>query len=456
MTDRPGRPLPGSDAASRLLPSSVDRRTFLRGAALLGGAAVLAGCGGDDGGGSGAGATDSATASGGGGGDLGTVTVGSNYSDEVPQEAMAEVFNSFEQETGATVEVNTVDHNTYQEQINNYLQANPQDVFAWFAGFRMQFFAERNLASPISDVWDSIGDNYSEALREAATAEGEQYFVPFYYYPWAVFYRQSVFDERGYSVPETFDDFVALMEQMQDDDLVPMAFADQGGWPAMGTFDYLNLRINGYDYHKALMAGDESWDADQVREVFTTWRDILPYHQENALGRTWQEAAQTLANKEAGMYLLGMFVGDAMPDEAREDLDFFAFPSINDEYGQDTVEAPIDGWMLSQNPENPEGARELLQHLASAEAQMTYIEVTPTVIAANQSVDTSGYTPLQQKAVELIDTADHISQFMDRDTRPDFASTVMIPSLQAFLRNPDDVDGLVRSIEEQKQAIFET
>ena len=43
---------------------------------------------------------------------------------------------------------------------------------------------------------------------------------------------------------------------------------------------------------------------------------------------------------------------------------------------------------------------------------------------------------------------------MDRDTRPDFASTVMIPALQQFLNKPDDVNGLVKSIQKQKVAIF--
>jgi len=43
---------------------------------------------------------------------------------------------------------------------------------------------------------------------------------------------------------------------------------------------------------------------------------------------------------------------------------------------------------------------------------------------------------------------------MDRDTRPDFASTVMIPSLQSFIRNPDDIDGLTKQIENQKKTIF--
>lgn len=236
--------------------------------------------------------------------------------------------------------------------------------------------------------------------------------------------------------------------------MVPLAFADKEGWPAMGTFDYINMRTNGYDFHIALMRGEESWDDDRVKEVFETWARLLPYHQEGALGRLWLDAARAVAKEEAAMYLLGMFVGQAFVGPSRKDLDFFAFPEINPEFGQDSVEAPIDGFMLSRDPDNVEGSKQLLEYLGGPEAQETYLAADPNNIAANLEADTSGYNALQQKAVELIATADNISQYLDRDTRPDFASTVMIPSLQEFINNPDDIDGLVKEIEEQKQSIF--
>jgi multiple sugar transport system substrate-binding protein len=53
-----------------------------------------------------------------------------------------------------------------------------------------------------------------------------------------------------------------------------------------------------------------------------------------------------------------------------------------------------------------------------------------------------------------VKSAKSIAQFMYRDTRPDFASTVMIPAIQSFIKNPKDIDGLVNSIEKQKQSIF--
>jgi multiple sugar transport system substrate-binding protein len=51
-------------------------------------------------------------------------------------------------------------------------------------------------------------------------------------------------------------------------------------------------------------------------------------------------------------------------------------------------------------------------------------------------------------------SVDHITQFLDRDTDPTFASTVMISSIQDFLKSPDDIDGITSSIQEQAQSIF--
>jgi multiple sugar transport system substrate-binding protein len=43
---------------------------------------------------------------------------------------------------------------------------------------------------------------------------------------------------------------------------------------------------------------------------------------------------------------------------------------------------------------------------------------------------------------------------MDRDSRPDFTSTVMQPALQKFVRDPKGIDSLLASIERQKKTIF--
>ncbi|QOV37263.1 carbohydrate ABC transporter substrate-binding protein [Streptomyces ferrugineus] len=422
---------------------SPSRRTLLRGiggAAVLGaGIPLLSACGG------------SGTAS-----DPKTVTLGSKASDAVPKKAFADIYAAYKKKSGITVDVNTKDSNTFQEQINSYLQGTPDDVFTWFAGYRMQFFAAKGLATPIDDVWKTIGGNFPEAMHKLSKGEdGKYYFVPLYSYPWAVFYRKSVFQEKGYEVPTKWDDFVALCKQMKKDGIVPIAFGDKDAWPALGTFDQINFRQNGYDFHVELMAGKASWTDAKVRKVFDLWTEILPYHQEGSMGRTWQDAAQTLASKKAGMYLLGTFVAQQFTDKAAlEDLDFFAFPEIDPAYGQDTVEAPTDGFMMSKSPKNKTEAVKLLEYLGTTEAEDIYLKSDPSVVHAATGADTSSYTALQKKAYEMIAGAKSLTQFMDRDSRPDFTSTVMQPALQKFIRDPKGVDGLLSSIERQKKTIF--
>src|SRR5262245_58013988 len=314
----------------------------------------------------------------------GSVTFGSNASDPVPKKAYANVFKAFTAKTGTTVDVNTVDHNTFQEQINTYLQGQPQDVFTWFAGYRMQFFAQKGLLTPIDDVWQSMAPNFTPAMHAASKGlDGHYYFVPIYNYPWAVFYRKSVFKQNGYSIPKNWDQFVSLAKQMKTDGLIPVAFSDKDGWPAMGTFDVLNMRMNGYPFHIRLMAGKESWDSAKVKAVFNQWREILPYTSPGALGMTWQEAAQQMVTKKAGMYLLGSFVGQQATNPAdHADLDFFAYPMVNPNHGQDSIDAPIDGYLMSKKAKNADGAKQLLRYLGTAAAENIYLKTDANDVGA--------------------------------------------------------------------------
>jgi len=223
----------------------------------------------------------------------------------------------------------------------------------------------------------------------------------------------------------------------------------------MGTFDILNMRINGFEFHKSLMGGHQAWDGARVRAVFNQWRELLPYYSSGALGLTWEEGAQQLVKKQAGMYLLGSFVAQQATKPAdHADLDFFPYPSINPKWGQDSLDAPIDGFLMSAKAKNGDNAKALLKYLGSAPAANIYLRTDPNDVAANRRASTARYNVLQKKAAQLIANAKHIAQYMDRDTRPDFASTVMIPALQQFLNHPTDVNSLVKNIEKQKKSIF--
>ena len=262
----------------------------------------------------------------------GGTTIGSNYSDATPKAAFQKMVDLCTAKEGVTATVNTTSHNPFQDAISSYLQGTPDDIFTWFAGYRMKFFASQGLSTPIDDVWAKVGSNYSDAFKTASTGDdGHQYFIPIYNYPWVVLYRKSIFEKNGYTVPKTIDEFTTLADKMKADGLIPLAFADKDGWPAMGTFDILNMRINGYQFHVDLMAGKEKWTDPKVTAVFEAWKKLLPYYSDGALGLTWQEGAQqlTTATPTAGMYFLGTFAGQQATDPAvAADLDFFPFPTM--------------------------------------------------------------------------------------------------------------------------------
>jgi multiple sugar transport system substrate-binding protein len=161
----------------------------------------------------------------------------------------------------------------------------------------------------------------------------------------------------------------------------------------------------------------------------------LPYHDvDGALGRTWQDSAQLLKKNKNGMYLLGSFVAQQFTGADLAQLDFFAFPEFDPANGQDAVEAPIDGLMLSKNAADNDTAKDFLKYAASPEAEEAYLKTDPSDVGANKNVSTANYNAIQKKSAQLIGSAKEISQFLDRDSLPEFASNVMEPALQGFIK----------------------
>ena len=438
---------------SKLTPSQLSRRSVLRGAALGAGVVavpgLLAAC--SSGSGSGGGSAGSAKQ---------TITLGSNYSDPTPKKGIQAMIDAYQTKSGNTVKINTTEHNTYQTNITRYLQGNPDDVAAWFAGYRMQFFASKGYLADISDVWGGL-QGFNDALKNASTgADGKQYFVPIYNYPWGMFRRKSTFDTKGYKEPATWDDLIALCKQMQKDGITPLGFADKDGWPAMGTFDYINMRKNGYQFHVDLMAGKQSWTDQKVKDVFGLWSTLFPYYQSGALGRTWEEAGTSFGKKEVGLVVFGTpHVALQAPTPADlDDTVLFAFPAIDPANATDAVEAPIDGFVVPKKAKNLDGAKDLAKYIGSADAENAYLKSDNSNVAVNSGADTSGYTNMQKQSVALTSKAKQVSQYLDRDTRPDFAQTVMISALQSFIdkHSASDIDALCANIEAQKKSIFAT
>src|SRR6266699_6301651 len=285
----------------------LSRRDVLKIAGYGSLAAFIAACGGNN-----TTTTTGITAKG------GKVSLGSYNTDPNSKKGTQAIVDAFTAANGGTkVSINTVDHGTFQNQISSYLQATPEDAFTWFSGHRMRFFADKGLATPIDDVWDKVKSNYTDAFATSVKGnDGHVYGIPVDYYPWAVFYRKSVFAAHSYSIPTNWDAFVALAKQMKKDGLTPIALGDKDGWPAQGTFDLFNLRLNGYDFHIELLTGKQKWTDPRVTAVYKKWAELTPYYPSGFAGTTWQQAADTLVQKKSGMIVFGLFLSSEFTNPA--------------------------------------------------------------------------------------------------------------------------------------------
>jgi len=423
--------------------NGVSRRTLIKGAALggigiAGGATVLSSCG--------------SKAS-------GPMSFGARTVDESPTKQLKALVAAYEKKSGNKVTYNATESNAFQNNLSQYLQGTPDDTFQWMAGYRMQFFAEQGLLEDISDVWKDIEDQYDSSYKIASTGlDGKQYFVPQSWYPWGLHYRKSMVKELGMD-PEniaTFDDMIKMFEAMKKKGLVGFAAGDKGGWEAMGTFDIINARVNGYQFHVDLLAGREKWTDQRVIDVFKQWELLLPYTNKNVLDLEWDGAMQLLLQKKAGSTLMGSWFGGNFKEKSQEDYDdlwIVPFPEINPEHGVDTIDAPIDGFCVASNGGNPEVGKDFIKFAGDKEGMQAMLDTGVPMTSANKNQDTSTYDAFQKQQLNVMSQAKYITQFLDRDTRPDFAGPVVGPAIQSWYKNPKDVNKIVDSLQAQWEAL---
>jgi len=378
--------------------------------------------------------------------------------DPEPRRVDKELVQMFE-EANPQIDVvhSIVAHEDFKQAIRAYLTAStPPDVMTWFAGNRARFFIDKGLIMDISDVWQKEGWNqsYPKGFRAMSSVNGKQYFVPNSYYWWAIYYRKSTYNKMGFKTPETGEEFWSICEKLKAGGITPITIGTKYRWTAAAWFDYLNMRVNGPEFHIDLMLGKERYDDPRVKKMFsTTWAPLVQrgYFIDNAASYTWQEAIPFMSDGKAAMYLMGGFIRDSYPSEQVDDLDFFRFPVLDSSVpvGED---APTDGYFIAANSQHPEAAKKLLAYFGSVEAQ-TYNAKELKRLATNSDVDLSIYNAVQQKGIKMIQSADFVAQFYDRDTTPEMADEGM-NGMMEFWDHPDRIDSILKRLETVRKEVF--
>lgn len=412
-----------------MISSPLSRRGFLAGIGGVGMAGLLGACA------TGSDETTGAAST--------TLTLQSSLSDPDPKAALTKVVEGY---TKSKTTLNTIAIETFRAQLPTYLNSgNPPDVLTWYAGSVARDYASKGFLLDVSDLWTGNGAcaGFSPALKELSTAGGKQIFVPTNYYWWGVFYRKSAFQEWGVQVPTTWDQFIQVCRTIKSKGVAPLSMGTGSTpWVASGWFDYLNLRINGAEFHRDLLAGKHQFDGPEVKAVMDHYRQLVEFIDPKGRSYSWQDAVTPLASKKAGMYLIGAFITSAVPQDQVDDLDFFRVPIIDPSVPV-AEEAPTDGYFASAKSKNPAGAKDLLSYLASAPAQQQFIQLAKSSnLPTSQQVDTSSFSPLVQKGIAMLNDSKAITQFFNRDSSDELQTTADT-ALTKFLDSPGDVNKIL-------------
>ncbi|MHA7880968.1 MAG: ABC transporter substrate-binding protein [Saccharospirillum sp.] len=381
-----------------------------------------------------------------------TLIINSNQSDPAPRAAWGELIDDFRAENpDITVRVNEYDHEGYKSAIRNWLVTSPPDVVFWFAGERMKYFVDRGLLEDVSDVWDNNNLHQDFAsTRSSMSVDGNQYGVPATYYQWGIYYNADIFEELGLSEPSTWEEFMSVNETIKNAGYTPITIGTRFLWTTAGWFDYLNLRVNGLDFHIDLMDGNVAYTDERVRRVFDYWRELIDndYFIENHASYSWQEAQAPLLNGEAAMYLMGNFLTPSFPEGSN--FDFFQFPIIDPNVGV-YEDAPTDTVHIPARARNKEEARRFLEFVARPEVQ-TKLNLALNQLPTNARAQVGDDKFLQQ-GLEMLSAADGTAQFYDRDTDPGLAAEGM-KGFQEFMVNPDRLDRILADLERVRERTY--
>ena len=384
-----------------------------------------------------------------------TLVINSNASDPTPRAAWEQAIQGFQAENpDIEVRLNVFDHESYKKSIRNWLTSAPPDVVFWFAGTRMRQFVDLGLLQDVSALFtESVKSELHPAAIDLVTFNGRQYGVPYAHYHLGLFFRRDLFERAGVSIPPA--DWAALLaacEKLKATDIAPIAIGTKDLWPAAAWFDYLDLRINGYRFHMDLMQGKIAYTDARVRAIFAKWRELLdrrcfvPHH----ASVKWQESQALLYQGRAGMMLIGNYIVPSFPPEMRNKMDFAPFPRINPAVGA-YEDAPMNSVHIPARARNPEAARRFLVHVLRADTQeginraILNIPVNRRAAIADDRFLDAGR--------KLLNSADALAQFFDRDTDEELA-TIAMKGFQEFMIKPERLDTILSNIERARLRIY--
>jgi alpha-glucoside transport system substrate-binding protein len=400
-------------------------------------------------------------------GSEGSVTVFGVEDSENEAGAMQDALTEFGEANG--IDITYVGRRDFEQQINaQVLGGNPPDIGAFpQPGKLAQFAQDGDLLEVPEDVVSAVSEGWSESYMAFSNVDGTQFGVPFKSdLKSLVWYVPSVWEEKGYAVPETLSDFTALVDEMIANGDTPLCVGIESGpatgWPFTDWVEELILRQQGIDYYNQWVAHEVPFNDQPVIDTFNAvagpdgyWtKDGSVFASGGSIAATaFGDNGTPLVEGQCMMHRQASFYAAFLPEgtefgEEPGQVSTFYFPA---DEGQPVLVGGINAGAFRDAPE----VWQVMEYLGSAEfadarqaAQLERVGGGNSgFLTGNSNADPSGWSEQEQGFLELLATADPAA-FDGSDNMPaEVGSGAFWTEGTSFVNGDVDAEGATGNIE---------
>ncbi|HVF33300.1 MAG TPA: ABC transporter substrate-binding protein [Acidimicrobiales bacterium] len=264
-------------------------------------------------------------------------------------DGFTEAFEAFTEETG--IEISYTGSRDFETQIRVSAEGGDLPDIAVIP----QPGLVKDLADKITPVSDEIlkahEEEFNEYLWELVTVDDEVLGIPNKAdVKSLVWYSPKTFEAKGYEVPETWDDMLALQDEMKGDGIAPWCIGiesgDATGWTLTDWMEDIMLRMHGPEVYDQWVAHEIPFNdpkvAEAAAEVEKIWfgsGNVLNGRQSIA-STGFQQAGLPVADGTCGMHRQANFYGAQFKEKGGltfgedGDVNVFYLPTMSDEFGK--------------------------------------------------------------------------------------------------------------------------
>ncbi|MCJ7843554.1 ABC transporter substrate-binding protein [Lederbergia sp. NSJ-179] len=334
------------------------------------------------------------------------------------------------------INVDSVLNDSYKEKIRVLVSNdNLPDIFSAWSDSFAENLVSSNRIMELNDIINEDKDwssNIIESQYEGFTFDGVTYGVPFTVDGKAFFYNKKIFEENGISTPNTYDEFINVLKDLQkagyDEPLVEGLTNTWAISHYLGTIfqRIVDPQVLAQDY--SLETGEFS-DPGYIKglEVF---QELTGYMGDVSTAIDHEAARNMFAAGEVPILYM-QFAEIKLAQEAGDvEIGFFDFPSFPDGKGdQNALTGAPEGWMVSKNA--PKETIEFLKFLTSEETAFDFTKEDGQLNAIKGAVTSENVNETSLEAYELILNAS--------STAPWFDNAVNINIADVFMRGAQEL-----------------